>query len=152
MFFTGAVPRAGLNPHGGDIALCNHSNNGAGSVNRDAAADTCGVGVCIGEQVLDIALELREDGAGIELLHEGHEQTADDNDNDGDDDDIEERTFTALIGQTVGNLCEKLLHRDTFLRGLPAIKIDEMCMYGTSPEDVTPLPTAPRVEGCHNVR
>ena len=123
MFFTGAVPRAGLNPHGGDIALCNHSNNGAGSVNRDAAADTCGVGVCIGEQVLDIALELREDGAGIELLHEGHEQTADNDDNDSDDDDIEERTFTAFIGKNVGNLGKNLLHWNTFLRVLPAIKI-----------------------------
>ena len=116
--------------------------------NNNTAADACGIGVCEAEQVLDVFLELREDGAGIQLLNEGHEHTADDNDNNGDDDDIEERTFTALIGQTVGNLCEKLLHRDTFLRGLPAIKIDEMCMYGTSPEDVTPLPTAHRVEDC----
>ena len=117
MYFTGAVPRVGLNPHGGDIALCNHSNNGARSVDRDAAADTCGVGVCIGEQVLDVALELREDGAGIELLHEGHEQTADDNDNDGDDDNIEERTFTAFIGQTGHRLFKKLLHWNTSFCG-----------------------------------
>ena len=118
-----AVPRAGLNPHGGDIALCNHSNNGARSVDRDAAADTCGVGICIGEQVLDVALELREDRTGIALLHERHEQTADNDDNDSDDDDIEERAFTAFFGQTVVNLFEKLLHSVTFLRVLPAIKI-----------------------------
>ena len=116
--------------------------------NNNTAADACGIGVCEAEQVLDVFLELREDGAGIQLLHEGHEHTADDNDNDGDNDNIEKRAFTAFVGQTVGNLCEKLLHRDTFLRGLPAIKIDEMCMYGTSPEDVTPLPTALRVEDC----
>ena len=120
--------------------------------NNNTAADACGIGVCEAEQVLDVFLELREYGFRVELLHESHEQTADDNDNDGDDDNIEERAFTAFVGQTVGNLCKKLLHRDTFLRGLPAIKIDEMCMYGTSPEDVTPLPAAPRVEGCHNVR
>ena len=123
IFFTGAVPRVGYKSHGGDIALCNHSNNGARSVDRDAAADTCGVGVCIGEQVLDIALELREDGAGIQLLHEGHEQTADNDDNDSDDDDIEERTFTAFIGKNVGNLGKNLLHWNTFLRVFPAINM-----------------------------
>ena len=120
--------------------------------NNNTAADTCDIRVRKAEQLLDVRLELREHSTGVQLLHEGHEQTADDNDNNGDDDDIEKRAFTAFIGQTVGNLCEKLLHRDNFLRGLPAIKIDEMCMYGTSPEDVTPLPAAPRVEGCHNVR
>ena len=116
--------------------------------NNNTAADTCDIRVRKAEQLLDVRLELREHSTGVQLLHEGHEHTADDNDNDGDDDNIEKRAFTAFIGQTVGNLCEKLLHRDTFLRGLPAIKIDEMCMYGTSPEDVTPLPTALRVEDC----
>jgi len=120
--------------------------------NNNTAADACGIGVCESEQVLDVFLELREDGAGIQLLHEGHEHTADDDDNDGDDDDIEERTFTAFIGENVGNLGKNLLHSSTFLRVLPAIKIDEMCMYGISPEDVTPLPTALRVEDCHYVQ
>ena len=124
MYFTGAVPRVGEESHGGDIAQCNHSKTGAGSVDRYAAANTCGVGVCIGEQVLDVRLELREYGAGIELLHECHEQTTDDNDNDGDDDDIEERAFTAFIGKNVGNLGKNLLHWNTFLRVFPAIKND----------------------------
>ena len=110
IFFTGAVPRVGYKSHGGDIALCNHSNNGAGSVDRDAAADTCGIGIRVAEQALDVRLELREDGAGIELLHERHEQTADNDDNDSDDDDIEERTFTAFVGQTGHSLFKKLLH------------------------------------------
>jgi len=116
------APRVRYDSHGGDIALCNHSNNGAQSVDRDAAADTCGVGICIGEQVLDVALELREDGAGVELLHQRHEQTTDHDDNDGDDDDIEERAFTAFVGENVGNLGKNLLHGSTFLRVLPAIK------------------------------
>ena len=91
--------------------------------NNNTAADACGIGVCEAEQVLDVFLELREYSFGVELLHESHEQTADDNNHDGDDDDIQKRTFTAFVGQTVGNLCEKLLHRDTFLRVLPAIKM-----------------------------
>ena len=123
MFFTGAVPRAGLNPHGGDIALCNHAKTGAGSVDRDAAADTRGIGIRVTEQALDVRLELREYGAGIELLHQGHEQTADNDDNDSDDDDIEERAFTAFIGKNVGNLGKNLLHWNTFLRVFPAIKM-----------------------------
>ena len=120
--------------------------------NNNTAADARGIGVCEAEQVLDVFLELREDGAGIQLLHEGHEHTADDNDNDGDNDNIEKRAFTAFIGQTVGNLGKNLLHDSTFLRVLPAKKMDRMCMYSLSPEDVTPLPAAPRVEGCHNVQ
>ncbi len=119
-----AVPRAGLNPHGGDIALCNHSNNGARSVDRDAAADTRGIGIRVTEQALDVRLELREYGAGIELLHQGHEQTTDNDDNDGDDDNIEKRAFTAFIGKNVGNLGKNLLHWNTFLRVFPAIKND----------------------------
>ena len=153
IFFTGAVPRAGLNPNGGDIALCNHSRNGAGSVDRDAAADTRGIGIRVAEQALDVRLELREDGAGIELLHERHEQTADNNDNDGDDDNIEERAFTAFVGQTGHSLFKKLLHVIPLSAGSARYKnIDVVCMYGTLPEDVTPLPAAPRVEGYHNVR
>ena len=121
--FHGCSTPAGLNPHGGDIALCNHSRNGAGSVDRYAAADTCGIGIRVAEQALDVRLELREYGARIELLHERHEQTADNNDNDSDDDDIEERAFTAFVGENVGNLGKNLLHGSTFLRVLPAIKI-----------------------------
>ena len=120
--------------------------------NNNTAADACGIGVCEAEQVLDVFLELREDGAGIQLLHEGHEHTADDNDNDGDDDNIEKRAFTAFIGENVGNLGKNLLHSSTFLRVLPAIKIDDMWMYSILPEDVTPLPTALRVEECHYVQ
>ena len=123
MFFTRCSTPCGVKSHGGDIALCNHSKIGAGSVDRYAAADTCGIGIRVAEQALDVRLELREDGTGIELLHERHEQTADNDDNDSDDDDIEERAFTAFIGQTVVNLFEKLLHSVTFLRVLPAIKI-----------------------------
>ncbi len=123
MFFTRCSTPCGVKSHGGDIALCNHSEIGVGSVDRDAAADTCGIGVGIGEQVLDVRLELREYGAGVELLHQRHEQTTDNNDNNGDDDNIEERTFTAFVGENVGNLGKNLLHGRTFLRVLPAIKI-----------------------------
>ena len=123
MFFTRCSTPCGVKSHGGDIALCNHSKIGVGSVDRDAAADTCGVGVGVGEQVLDVRLELREDRTGIQLLHQRHEQTTDNNDNDGDDDNIEERTFTAFVGENVGNLGKNLLHWNTFLRVLPAIKI-----------------------------
>ena len=90
--------------------------------NNNTAADTCGIGVCEAEQVLDVFLELREYGAGVQLLHEGHEHTADDNDNDGDDDNIEKRAFTAFIGENVGNLGKNFLHGSTFLRVLPAKK------------------------------
>ena len=120
--------------------------------NNNTAADACDIRVRKAEQLLDVRLELREHSTGVQLLHEGHEHTADDNDNDGDDDNIEKRAFTAFIGENVGNLGKNLLHSSTFLRVLPAIKIDEMCMYGTSPEDVTPLPTALRVEDCHYVQ
>ena len=124
-----------------------------GSVDRDAAADTCGIGVGIGEQVLDVRLELREYGAGVELLHQRHEQTTDNDDNDGDDDNIEERAFTAFIGQTGHSLFKKLLHVIPLSAGSARYKNnDVVCMYGTSPEDVTPLPAAPRVEGDRNVR
>ena len=120
--------------------------------NNNTAADACDIRVRKAEQLLDVRLELREHSTGVQLLHEGHEHTADDNDNDGDDDNIEKRAFTAFIGENVGNLGKNMLHSSTFLRVLPAIKIDEMCMYGTSPEDVTPLPTALRVEDCHYVQ
>ena len=90
--------------------------------NNNTAADTCGIGVCETEQVLDVFLELREDSTGIQLLHQSHEHTADDNNDNGDDDNIEERAFTAFVGQTVGNLGKNLLHGSTFLRVLPAIK------------------------------
>ena len=117
--------------------------------NNNTAADACGIGVCEAEQVLDVFLELREDGAGIQLLHEGHEHTADDNDNDGDNDNIEKRAFTAFIGQTVGNLFEKLLHLKPLSAGSARYKNnDDMSMYSILPEDVTPLPTALRVEDC----
>ena len=121
--------------------------------NNNTAADACGIGVCEAEQVLDVFLELREYGAGIQLLHEGHEHTADDNDNDGDNDNIEKRAFTAFIGQTVGNLFEKLLHLKPLSAGSARYKNnDDMCMYSILPEDVTPLPTALRVEECHYVQ
>ena len=117
--------------------------------NNNTAADACGIGVCEAEQVLDVFLELREDGAGIQLLHEGHEHTADDNDNDGDNDNIEKRAFTAFIGQTVGNLFEKLLHLKPLSAGSARYKNnDDMSMYSILPEDVTPLPTALHVEDC----
>ena len=124
IFFTGAVPRVGYKSHGGDIALCNYSNNDARSVDRDTAADTCGIGIRVAEQALDVRLELREYGTGIELLHQGHEQTADNDDNDSDDDNIQECAFTAFIGKNVGNLGKNLLHWNTFLRVFPAIKND----------------------------
>ena len=117
--------------------------------NNNTAADACGIGVCEAEQVLDVFLELREDGAGIQLLHEGHEHTADDNDNDGDNDNIEKRASTAFIGQTVGNLFEKLLHLKPLSAGSARYKNnDDMSMYSILPEDVTPLPAALHVEDC----
>ena len=149
MFFTRCSTPCGVKSHGGDIALCNHSKIAVGSVDRDAAADTCGIGVGIGEQVLDVRLELREYGAGVQLLHQGHEQTADDNDNNGNDDNIEERAFTAFVGQTGHSLFKKLLHVIPLSAGSARYKNnDVVCMYSISPEDVTPLPAAPRVEGC----
>ena len=90
--------------------------------NYNTAADACGIGVCEAEQVLDVFLELREYGAGIQLLHQRHEQTANDNDDNGDDDNIEKRAFTAFIGENVGNLGKNFLHGSTFLRVLPAKK------------------------------
>ena len=153
MVFTRCSTPCGVKSHGGDIAFCNHSKIGVGSVDRDAAADTCGVGVGVGEQVLNVRLELREYGAGVQLLHQRHEQTTDDNNDNGDNDDIQKRALTALVGQTGHSLFKKLLHVIPLSAGSARYKNnDVVCMYGTLPEDVTPLPAAPRVEGNRIVR